>query len=168
MGSSGAGKTSLLNILSERIALKRGDKLSGNLIINDTAPLNAALFGKIAGYVMQDDVLFIHFTPREALRFAARLKLKSSQQEQDERVEKLIIELGLSNVANTPIGGTFHKTLSGGERKRVAIGVELITDPSLILLDEPTSGLDSFKALSIVKLIRKLARQGKTIITTIH
>jgi ABC-type multidrug transport system ATPase subunit len=60
------------------------------------------------------------------------------------------------------------KLLSGGERKRTAIGVELITDPSLILLDEPTSGLDSFKALSIVKILKKLSRQGKTIISTIH
>jgi len=60
------------------------------------------------------------------------------------------------------------KTISGGERKRTAIGVELITDPSLILLDEPTSGLDSFKALTIVKLLKRLARQGRTIISTIH
>ena len=60
------------------------------------------------------------------------------------------------------------KTLSGGERKRTAIGVELITDPSLILLDEPTSGLDSFKALQIVKLLKKQARKGKTVISTIH
>ena len=61
-----------------------------------------------------------------------------------------------------------NKTISGGERKRTAIGVELITDPSLLLLDEPTSGLDSFKALQIVKLMKNLARQGKTVISTIH
>ena len=66
------------------------------------------------------------------------------------------------------IGNTRFKSLSGGERKRTAIGVELITDPSMILLDEPTSGLDSFKALSIVKLLEKLARNGKTVIATIH
>lgn len=66
------------------------------------------------------------------------------------------------------IGSIEQKTLSGGERKRTAIGVELITNPSLILLDEPTSGLDSFKALSIVKLLKNLARSGKTVISTIH
>ena len=77
-------------------------------------------------------------------------------------------ELGLLPVGNIPIGGAFHKTLSGGERKRVAIGVELITDPSLILLDEPTSGLDSFRTLTIVKLLKKLARKGTTVISTIH
>lgn len=65
----------------------------------------------------------------------------------------MLTELSLLHTANTPIGSAMHKTLSGGERKRTAIGVELITDPSLILLDEPTSGLDSFKALSLCKTL---------------
>lgn len=102
------------------------------------------------------------------MTFAARLKLKTSLKDQDERVEQVLKELSLGPVSNTLIGGTFHKTLSGGERKRVAIGVELITDPSLILLDEPTSGLDSFRTLQIVKLLKRLARKGKTVISTIH
>jgi len=69
---------------------------------------------------------------------------------------------------DTIIGSALMKTISGGERKRTAIGVELVTDPSLILLDEPTSGLDSFKALQIVKLLDKQAKKGKTVISTIH
>jgi len=69
---------------------------------------------------------------------------------------------------NTLIGSAMKKSLSGGERKRVSIGVEMITNPSLILLDEPTSGLDSFKALEIVKIMQRLAAQGKTVISTIH
>ena len=73
-------------------------------------------------------------------------------------VENLLSELGLTSVSNTSIGSTKRKTLSGGERKRTSIAVELITNPSMIFLDEPTSGLDSFKALQIVKLLRKLAR----------
>lgn len=77
-------------------------------------------------------------------------------------------ELGLKQQADTMIGSSKIKTLSGGERKRVAIGVELITNPSLILLDEPTSGLDSFKAFQIVKLLQRQARKGKTVIATIH
>lgn len=80
----------------------------------------------------------------------------------------MLQELGLNQVADTVVGSILHKTISGGERKRTAIGVELITDPPVILLDEPTSGLDSFKALSIVKLLQKQARKGKTIIATIH
>ena len=73
-------------------------------------------------------------------------------------VENLLSELGLTSVSNTSIGSTKRKTLSGGERKRTSIAVELITNPSMIFLDEPTSGLDSFKALQIVKLLRKLSR----------
>ena len=83
-------------------------------------------------------------------------------------IDDLIEQLGLRNAQHTQIGSVQRKTISGGERKRTAIGVELITDPSLILLDEPTSGLDSFKAVQIVKLLKSLARRGKTIISTIH
>lgn len=82
---------------------------------------------------------------------------------------QLLGELGLTHVQNLLIGSTERKTISGGERKRTSIGVELITDPQIILLDEPTSGLDSFKAHTICKILKKLAReQGKTIISTIH
>lgn len=169
MGTSGAGKTSLLNILSDRVAQRSGSKITGQVLLNDQIPLKREMFGKIASYVMQDDVLFQFFTPREAFRFAARLKLhKLSIKEQDERVEDLLEELGLMGVANVQVGNMFKKLLSGGERKRMQIGVEIISDPSLILLDEPTSGLDSFKAYSIVKLLRQQARRGKTIIATIH
>jgi ABC-type multidrug transport system ATPase subunit len=77
-------------------------------------------------------------------------------------------DLDILHVQNVSIGSATRKTISGGEKKRTAIGVELITDPSLILLDEPTSGLDSFMALSVVKILKKQARKGKTIISTIH
>ena len=84
-------------------------------------------------------------------------------------VEKIITELGMSHVASSRIGDAQRKVLSGGERKRCSIGVELISDPSVILLDEPTSGLDSFKARSICELLHKLARnRGKTVVSTIH
>lgn len=76
--------------------------------------------------------------------------------------------MGLSNIADVIIGSVLNKTISGGERKRTAIGVELITNPSLLLLDEPTSGLDSFKAVQIVKILAAQAKKGKTIISTIH
>jgi len=84
-------------------------------------------------------------------------------------VFQLINELGLPHVQDSQIGSIAKKILSGGERKRTSIGVELVSDPSLILLDEPTSGLDSFKARSICKLLHDLARKkGKTILSTIH
>ena len=118
---------------------------------------------------MQDDVIFEHFTVREALRFAARLKLRKSEEKQEIRIDSLIEELGLQDCANTMVGSVLKKTISGGERKRTAIGVELITNPQMVLLDEPTSGLDAFTAYKICKLLQNLARnKGKTIISTIH
>ena len=78
-------------------------------------------------------------------------------------------DLGLSSIQNMMIGTVEKKIISGGEWKRTAIGAELISDPPVVLLDEPTSGLDSFKALSLVKLLDKLAKkEGKTIVATIH
>jgi len=153
MGASGAGKTSLMNALSDRIAVNRNSVLTGNRFINDTLPLTSKRFGACAAYVMQDDVIFESFTVKEALTFAARLKLKCSIEEQDKRINDLIHKLGLEKCKNTLAGNTIKKTISGGERKRTAIGVELITDPSVILLDEPTSGLDSFMAANVCKIL---------------
>ena len=99
----------------------------------------------------------------------ARLKLKIDEAEQDQRINRLIKDLGLEDCQNTIVGSVLKKTISGGERKRTAIAVELITNPQLVLLDEPTSGLDAFTATKICKVLQKLAREkGKTIISTIH
>lgn len=83
MGSSGCGKTSLLNMLSDRISMGRGDIKSGSIRMNDVEDFNNVVFGKIGAYVMQDDILFSYFSPREALKFAARLKLTIPFAEQD-------------------------------------------------------------------------------------
>jgi ABC-type multidrug transport system ATPase subunit len=169
MGSSGAGKTSLLNILSDRVALINKATLSGTITFNDDIPVNQETFARYAAYVMQDDILFSHFTVVEALTFSARLKLQTTHEEQDADVIRIIQELGLFHVKDSQIGDIRRKILSGGERKRTSIGVELVSDPSLIMLDEPTSGLDSFKARSICKLLHDLARKkGRTIVSTIH
>ena len=170
MGASGCGKTSLLNAISHRILVNKTCKLSGEVLLNDKIPFNSKLFGTCASYVMQDDVIFQYFTVNEALTVAARLKLTDiSLQDQDKRIQELIHSLGLTDCHKTVVGSILKKTISGGERKRTAIGVELIADPSLILLDEPTSGLDSFMAKSICKLLQTLAHDhGKTIISTIH
>eukprot|EP01016_Furgasonia_blochmanni_P019458 TRINITY_DN2181_c0_g1_i1.p1 TRINITY_DN2181_c0_g1~~TRINITY_DN2181_c0_g1_i1.p1 ORF type:complete len:538 (-),score=104.36 TRINITY_DN2181_c0_g1_i1:84-1697(-) len=117
---------------------------------------------------MQNDILFTTFTPRECLRFSANLMLQCSPAERNEKVEEIIRDLKIEHCADTYVGGIFLKGISGGERKRTAIGVELITHPQVIFLDEPTSGLDSFTAYRITLLMKKFAKQGKTIIFTIH
>src|SRR3569833_1430210 len=106
-------------------------------------------------------------TVRECLEFSAKLKLRGTYAEKIQRVEDIIAELRLNKCQNTKIGGPLIKGVSGGERKRTSFGVELITDPYLIFLDEPTTGLDSFTATSVVESLGELARQGRTIITTI-
>ena len=169
MGASGAGKTTLLNALSGRIRIDKSCTLTGERLLNDIMPLNSSSFGKFGAYVMQDDILFEYFTVREALRFATNLKLNVSQAEADRRIDDIIDELGLRKCQHTQVGSALRKTISGGERKRTSIAVELVTDPSLIVLDEPTSGLDSFKATGIVQTLHNLAQtRGKTIISTIH
>lgn len=106
-------------------------------------------------------------TVRECLIFAARLKLPSKINYR-ERVEAILEDLKLVKAAETKIGGPLVKGVSGGERKRCSIGVELITDPNLIFLDEPTTGLDSFTATSVVEVLKDLSSKGRTVISTIH
>lgn len=107
-------------------------------------------------------------TVRECLEFAAKLKLQGTEESKLQRVEEIITELRLNKCQNTKIGGPLVKGVSGGERKRCSIGVELITDPTLIFLDEPTTGLDSFTATSVMETLRELADSGRTVISTIH
>jgi ABC-type multidrug transport system ATPase subunit len=101
MGSSGAGKTSLLNMLADRISTKDKVKLSGSIMFNDSIPVTKEVFARYGSYVMQDDVLFSYFTVREALTFAARLKLQVPVDAQNKQVEKIIYELGLSAQAQS-------------------------------------------------------------------
>lgn len=108
-------------------------------------------------------------TVRECLEFAAKLKLPGTYASKIGRVNELITTLKLNKCQNTRIGGPLVKGVSGGERKRTSVGVELITDPSLIFLDEPTTGLDSFTATSVMENLGDLARkEGRTVISTIH
>lgn len=153
MGASGAGKTSMLNILADRVTSATPTELSGNILFNDQIPVNKQTFQKYAAYVMQDDVLFATFTVREALTFAARLKLKCDITSQEKLVNEIIQDLSLSHVSECRIGDAVKKSITTGERKRTAIAVELVSDPSALLLDEPTSGLDSFQAQKICRLL---------------
>ncbi|XP_061848297.1 broad substrate specificity ATP-binding cassette transporter ABCG2 isoform X2 [Colius striatus] len=165
LGPTGSGKSSLLDILAAR---KDPHGLSGDILING-AP-QPANFKCTSGYVVQDDVVMGTLTVRENLKFSAALRLPKSvtEQEKNERVNQIIKELGLSKVADSKVGTQFTRGVSGGERKRTNIGMELITDPAILFLDEPTTGLDASTANAVLLLLKRMARQGKTIIFSIH
>ncbi|KFQ05307.1 ATP-binding cassette sub-family G member 2, partial [Haliaeetus albicilla] len=165
LGPTGSGKSSLLDILAAR---KDPHGLSGDILI-DGAP-QPANFKCTSGYVVQDDVVMGTLTVRENLKFSAALRLPKSvkEQEKNERVNQIIKELGLSKVADSKVGTQFTRGVSGGERKRTNIGMELITDPAILFLDEPTTGLDASTANAVLLLLKRMAKQGKTIIFSIH
>lgn len=169
IGSSGAGKTSLLNLLAGRITTNKGARATGSVLVNGQ-PRDYASFRSQSAYVLQDDDMFAQLTVREQVRYAASLRLPSSMsvRKKTERVDRIIQELGLAKVSDSRIGDSLLRGISGGERKRVSIATELVTDPSLLFLDEPTTGLDSFNALNDMQSLRKLASNGRTIVCTIH
>ncbi|XVE75825.1 hypothetical protein DITRI_Ditri12bG0122900 [Diplodiscus trichospermus] len=165
MGPSGSGKTTLLNLLGGRLIQST---VGGSITYNDQ-PYSKFLKSRI-GFVTQDDVLFPHLTVKETLTYAARLRLPKTltKQQKEKRAIDVIYELGLERCQDTMIGGSFVRGISGGERKRVCIGNEIIINPSLLFLDEPTSGLDSTTALRTVQTLQDIAESGKTVVTTIH
>ncbi|KAJ6429719.1 hypothetical protein OIU84_021174 [Salix udensis] len=164
LGPSGSGKTTLLTALAGRLS----GKVSGTITYNDQ-PFSSSTKRK-TGFVTQDDVLYPHLTVLETLTYAALLRLpkKLTEEEKKEQAEWIITELGLSRCRHSVVGGPLFRGISGGERKRVSIGHEMLVNPSLLLLDEPTSGLDSTTSQRIVATLRGLARGGRTVITTIH
>uniref|UniRef100_A0A668AF73 Broad substrate specificity ATP-binding cassette transporter ABCG2 n=1 Tax=Myripristis murdjan TaxID=586833 RepID=A0A668AF73_9TELE len=165
LGPTGSGKSSFLDVLAAR---KDPSGLSGEVLI-DGAP-QPPNFKCLSGYVVQDDVVMGTLTVRENLRFSAALRLPSSvpQREKEARVNHLIRELGLTKVADSKVGTQMIRGISGGERKRTNIGMELIIDPSVLFLDEPTTGLDASTANSVLLLLKRMASHGRTIIMSIH
>ncbi|KAF2007920.1 ABC transporter-like protein [Amniculicola lignicola CBS 123094] len=165
IGGSGSGKTSLLNQMSGRM---HGNRLSisGQTLFNGSEDASSIR----SAYVIQQDILLPTLTVRETLTYAAQLRLPPSisQQERAQLVEEVIMELSLKEAANTRIGNHEHRGCSGGEKRRTSIGVQLLSNPSLLWLDEPTTGLDSTSAFQVVKTLQNLARKGRTIIVTIH
>ncbi|KAM6959775.1 broad substrate specificity ATP-binding cassette transporter ABCG2-like [Tautogolabrus adspersus] len=165
MGATGSGKSSFLDVLAAR---KDPSGLSGEVLI-DGAP-QPPNFKCLSGYVVQDDVVMGTLTVRENFSFSAALRLPESvsQQEKEKKVNRLIQVLGLSRVADSKVGTQLIRGISGGERKRTNIGMELIIDPSVLFLDEPTTGLDASTANSVLLLLKRMANNGRTIILSIH
>ncbi|XP_052195712.1 LOW QUALITY PROTEIN: ABC transporter G family member STR2-like [Diospyros lotus] len=165
MGPSGAGKSTFLDGLAGRIA---SGSLKGRVSL-DGAEMSPSLIKRTSAYIMQDDRLFPMLTVYETLMFAADFRLGPiSSSDKKQRVDKLIEQLGLSSSRNTYIGDEGARGVSGGERRRVSIGVDIIHGPSLLFLDEPTSGLDSTSAHSVIEKVHDIARSGSTVILTIH
>lgn len=167
MGPSGAGKTTLLMTLNGYLP-----PTSGQVRINgdDLYAVYDALRGVI-GYVPQDDIVHPELTVFEAVKYSARFRLPNdySEAEINQRVEQTLKDLGLEAVQNLQIGKPEKKVLSGGQRKRVNIALELVTDPVILFLDEPTSGLAADDTTALINLLHDLTKKtGKTIIMTIH
>ncbi|KAJ3330847.1 hypothetical protein HDU76_004693 [Blyttiomyces sp. JEL0837] len=170
MGSSGSGKSTLLNCLAGRIADQKGSELSGDILFNGKRR-SKGTWRKICAYVEQMDLMFTDLTVEETLTYAATLRLPSymSSDEKWDHVNSVIMQLGLDGCRKTRIGDSIVRGISGGERKRVSIGIELVTDPKVLFLDEPTTGLDAATSLALLKLIKNMARErGMIVLMTIH
>ncbi|WOG84563.1 hypothetical protein DCAR_0103747 [Daucus carota subsp. sativus] len=166
MGPSGAGKSTFLDALAGRI---HQGSLEGSVRI-DSKPVSTSYMKMISSYVMQDDQLFAMLTVYETFMFAAEVRLPPSisRSEKKKRVYELLDQLGLTSSAHTYIGDEGRRGVSGGERRRVSIGIDIIHKPSLLFLDEPTSGLDSTSAFSVVEKVKDIARSGSIVLMTIH
>ncbi|KAI3956344.1 hypothetical protein MKW92_008376 [Papaver armeniacum] len=167
MGPSGSGKTTLLNVLAGQLANASRLHLSGILQLNGR-PFSSKNF-KFA-YVRQEDLFFSQLTVRETLSLAAELQLSNvySAEERDGYVDDLLFRLGLVNCADSNVGDAKIRGISGGEKKRLSLACELMASPSVIFADEPTTGLDAYQAEKVMETLSQLARDGHTVICSIH
>ena len=166
MGPSGAGKTTLLEILTGQRRPSGGEVLFNNLNLHDNRP-NVA---ERIGYVPQEDVMHRDLTVYEVLYHSAVMRLPADlpRAAVEDHVNKLMMRMGIAQIRDSPIGDETTRGISGGQRKRVNIAIELITEPPLLFLDEPTSGLDSTSTMEVMNVLRDLSDSGKTIVMTIH
>lgn len=168
MGPSGAGKTTLLEALNGY-----DPPTAGRVLLNGRDLYQCYdQFRLDIGYVPQDDILHPQLTVRDALFYSARLRLPpdTRSREIEERIARILAQLQIEEIAERRIGSPAEKdkVLSGGQRKRVNLAMELLTEPWLLFLDEPTSGLSSADALQVLTVLRHLADEGRTVLLTIH
>ena len=171
MGPSGSGKTTLIDALAGRL---QPGKVRGEVSLGGAPrPRDAAAAAEALSYVAQQDSLMGVFTARETLRHALRFAggyggAGGSAAHLTAREDEVLAQVGLTAVASTRVGDIFTKGLSGGQLRRLSLGVELVKKPAVLLLDEPTSGLDSASAYGVVAQLKLLAAAGHTVVCTIH
>jgi len=164
MGPAGAGKTTFLKAINGYSAPAAGTVLFNGQDLYQFYDR----FRLQMSYVPQDDIVHAQLTVREALYFTAKLRTDLTDPEIDKRIDEVLESLGIQDKKNTIIGSPERKVLSGGQRKRVNIAMELIAEAPVVFLDEPTSGLSSYDAENVIQVLKKLSEDGTTIITTIH
>lgn len=184
-GASGSGKTSLLHVVGCRLATASLYTVTGDISYNGVTSPPRPLIRAIVGFVPQSDALLPLLTVTETLSVAASLRLSSADgftpSARSDRVSAIVSDLGLRHVASSAVGSphagdaaaaaggaSASRGLSGGERRRLSVACALVTDPSVALLDEPTSGLDAAAALSLGRLLRRLANDGRTVAASLH
>ena len=165
MGGSGAGKSTLLNVLNSMETPSGGSvKINGKNIHTESGELEGVI-----GHVSQDDLLIEELTVYQNLFYNAKLCFGNLNDEEiKKRCIHLLAELGLSETSNLKVGSPLEKTISGGQRKRLNIALELVREPSVLFVDEPTSGLSSRDSENIMDLLKELALKGKLIFVVIH
>ncbi|KAJ7356761.1 P-loop containing nucleoside triphosphate hydrolase protein [Mycena albidolilacea] len=172
LGPSGAGKSTLLQLLAHR-KLNAGPgahfEMTGDLLFNGM-PATEDVRNSIAFVEQEDDYHLSALTVRETLRYAAILRLppKMSKKRKIARAEEVLLMMGLKDCADIYVGGELLKGISGGEKRRLSLAVQMISDPSILVVDEPTSGLDSFIANNVMQCLKEIARSGRTVIVSIH
>ncbi|CAN6242581.1 unnamed protein product [Urochloa humidicola] len=166
MGPSGAGKTTFLNAIAGKVT---GYKISGLVHVNGTQE-KIRSYKKIIGFVPQDDIVHGNLTVEENLWFNANCRLSTQMPQHDKVliVERVIDSLGLQTIRNSLVGTVEKRGISGGQRKRVNVGIEMVIKPSLLILDEPTSGLDSSSSQLLLKALCREALEGINICAVIH
>jgi ABC-type multidrug transport system ATPase subunit/ABC-type multidrug transport system permease subunit len=165
MGASGSGKSTLLATMTGKVPLSSGAITVDGVDLTKLVRENP----RFLGYVPQDDLLFPTLTVAENLRYGARLRLPGAGKEEiEERVHEVLQEVDLADWAKEIVGDVTNKTLSGGQRKRLNLALELLTPKTLLLLDEPTSGLSSGDSERIVQILRARADSGALVLVVIH
>jgi ABC transport system ATP-binding/permease protein len=165
MGNSGSGKTTLLNVLSGSESPTEGNVNINNINVHS----DKEKIKGVIGYIPQDDLLIEELTVYENLFYSTMLVFRDHSTLQiNEKVDRMLTSLGLYHIRNLKVGNPMNKKISGGQRKRLNIGLELIREPSVLFVDEPTSGLSSRDSENVMELLRELTVRGKLIFVVIH